>query len=51
MSARDGDAVSLTSGCFCCGLSGELMFALAGRRGAIARDRPWERSRPARAWS
>jgi G3E family GTPase len=39
--ARDGDAVSLTSGCVCCGLGGELMFALAGRRGAIARDRPW----------
>jgi len=41
VSARDGDAVSLTSGCVCCGLSGELMFALAGRLGAIARDRPW----------
>lgn len=29
---RDSDTISLTNGCVCCGLSGELMFALAGLR-------------------
>jgi len=30
--SRDGDTISLTNGCICCGLSGEFMFALAGLR-------------------
>lgn len=33
--SREGETVSLTNGCVCCGLSGELLFALAGFR-----DRP-----------
>lgn len=33
--ARDGDTISLTNGCVCCRLGGELTFALAGLR-----DRP-----------
>lgn len=30
--AQDGDTISLTNGCICCGISGEFMFALAGLR-------------------
>lgn len=30
--SRDSETISLTNGCVCCGLSGELMFALAGLR-------------------
>lgn len=30
--SRDGETISLTNGCICCGLSGEFMFALAGLR-------------------
>ncbi len=30
--SRDGETMSLTNGCICCGLSGEFMFALAGLR-------------------
>ena len=30
--SRDGETISLTNGCVCCGLSGELMFTLAGLR-------------------
>ncbi|MDQ3850261.1 MAG: GTP-binding protein [Actinomycetota bacterium] len=29
---RHGDTIDLTNGCVCCGVSGELMFALAGLR-------------------
>jgi G3E family GTPase len=32
VAAREGDTISLTNGCICCGLSGEFMFALAGLR-------------------
>lgn len=30
--ARNGDTITLTNGCICCGISGEFMFALAGLR-------------------
>ncbi|MGH2839612.1 MAG: CobW family GTP-binding protein [Solirubrobacteraceae bacterium] len=30
--SQDGETISLTNGCICCGLSGEFMFALAGLR-------------------
>ena len=30
--AQEGDTISLTNGCICCGMSGEFMFALAGLR-------------------
>jgi G3E family GTPase len=29
---REGDTISLTNGCICCGLGGEFMFELAGLR-------------------
>lgn len=35
VAARDGDTISLTNGCICCGIGGEFTFALAGLR-----DRP-----------
>jgi len=30
--SQDGETISLTNGCICCGQSGEFMFALAGLR-------------------
>lgn len=30
--SQEGETISLTNGCICCGLSGEFMFALAGLR-------------------
>lgn len=30
--SQQGETISLTNGCICCGLSGEFMFALAGLR-------------------
>ncbi len=32
VASQEGETISLTNGCICCGLSGEFMFALAGLR-------------------
>lgn len=39
VASQEGETISLTNGCICCGLSGEFMFALAGLRD---RERPPE---------